>query len=113
MRIDLPPTELQLGARALYTVDDASQVRLNCLEGALWITLDYDPRDLVIEAGGKFSTGQHRRALIYALQPSRLYVEPTAPSVEPAASDLARYKRKSTIARFSRFHPMPLTKAAR
>jgi Protein of unknown function (DUF2917) len=113
MNPKLSPVELQLVPRALYSVDDASQVRFSCREGALWITLDNDPRDVVIEAGEEFSTAEHRRALVYALQPSRLYVEPTERSAEPVLSSLARTSRKTTMETFSRFQPMPLTKAAR
>ena len=113
MCTDRHPSELQLPARALYSIDDASQVRFTCREGALWITLDNDPRDVVIEAGDEFSTGEHRRALVYALQPSRLYVEPTGRSTALPAARLARTSRKTTMDTFSRFHPMPLRKAAR
>ena len=107
------PVELQLGSRALYSVDDASEVRFSCREGALWITLDNDPRDVVIEAGGEFSTGERRRALVYALQPSRLSVEPSGRSTAAPAARLARPSRNSTMEMFSRFQPMPLRKAAR
>ena len=107
------PAELQLQPRALYWVDDASQVRFTCREGALWITLDNDERDFVIEAGDEFTTAQQRRALVYALQPSRLYVEPAVRSVETPVARLARTSRKITMETFSRFHPMPFRKAAR
>ena len=107
------PAELQLQHRALYSVDDASQLLFHCREGALWITLDNDERDFVIEAGEEFSTPEHRRALVYALQPSRFYVEPAARSIETPPARLARNSRKSTMETFSRFHPMPFRKAAR
>ena len=105
--------ELQLQPRALYTVDDASQVRLSCREGALWITLDNDERDFVIEAGEDFTTSEHRRALVYALLPSRFYVEPAVRSVENPPATRTLYSRKSTMETFSRFHAMPFRKAAR
>jgi len=107
------PAEVQLQPRALYCVADASQVRFSCREGALWITLDDDQRDFVIEAGEDFTTPERRRALVYALQPSRLYVEPAARSVETPPTSRARYSRNSTMETFSRFHPMPFRKAAR
>lgn len=105
--------ELQLQHRALYRVDDASQVRFSCREGALWITLDNDERDIVIEAGEEFATGEHRRALVYALQPSRLYVEPSGRNAEAPVTRRARSSRNTTMETFSRFHPMPFRKAAR
>lgn len=113
MTTSLHPVEVQLGSRAMYSVPDASQVRLTCREGALWITLDNDLRDVAIEAGGEFTSPESRRALVYALQPSRLYVEPTERNVEAPASRRTRYNRNSTIEMFSRFQAMPLRKAAR
>jgi hypothetical protein len=113
MNTELHPAELQLQPRALYSVEDASQVRFTCREGALWITLDNDERDVVIEAGEDFTTPEHRRALVYALQPSRLYVEPAGRSAETPAASRTRYSRNRTMEMFSRFHPMPFRKAAR
>jgi hypothetical protein len=106
-------TELQLASNALYSVDDASLVRFTCAEGALWITLDNDPRDVVLEAGGEFTTADRRRALVYALQPSRLYLAPTERSEAAPTAKRARYSRKTTMDTFSRFHAMPFRKAAR
>jgi hypothetical protein len=107
------PVELQLNSQALHSVADASLVRFTCREGALWITLDGVPRDIVLEAGGEFSTREPRRALVYALEPSRLYVEPTERSEPAPVSSRTRYSRKTTIETFSRFHAMPFMKAAR
>jgi hypothetical protein len=113
MESHLQAAELELRTRSIYSVADAAGVRFSCREGTLWITLDNDPRDVVLEAGGEFSTGEHRRALVYALQPSRLYVEPIGRSPEPARTSLARQSRKTTMEMFSRFQPMPFRKAAR
>jgi hypothetical protein len=113
MTAESRPAEVELAATALYQVPDASLVRFTCREGALWITLDDDPRDIVLEAGGEFSTAAHRRAIVYALQPSRLYVEPTERSPTAPIANRARYSRKAMMETFSRFQAMPLTKAAR
>ena len=94
------PADLHLAHRAIYTIDDAAEVDMACTEGSLWITLDNDQRDIVLEAGGSFSTQEHRRAVVYAMEPSRLAVR-------------TRYSRNSTIPTLSRFHAMPFTKAAR
>lgn len=107
------PADIQLQPRALLSIDDASQVRITCREGTLWITLDNDARDFVIEAGDDFTTAEHRQALTYALQPSRLYVEPAVRSTAMPGTRLARSSRKATIEMFNRFHPMPFRKAAR
>lgn len=107
------PAEIALRPRTLVSVPDASQLRFTCREGTVWITLDHDPRDVVLEAGDEFTTGERRRAIVYALQPSRLYVEPTERSLAAPAPSRARYSRNTTIEMFSRFQPMPLRNAAR
>ncbi len=104
-------TTIQLAAEALYSVPDASLVRLTCLEGVLWITLDNDPRDIVVEAGAEFSSRDRRRALVYALKPSRLSMAPAEPVA--AAVRRTRYSRKATMEMFRRFQPIPFRKAAR
>ena len=64
--------ELSLAPRGLLEIPDIAGVRVACKEGCLWLTLDHDQRDIVLEAGQSFVTPQHRRALIYALQASTL-----------------------------------------
>jgi len=66
--------ELSLEHQAMFSVADAAAVQIECREGSVWITLDGDPRDVVLERGGLFSTAEHRRALIYALQGARVSV---------------------------------------
>ncbi len=101
------PQEMQLQQRAIHTLDDACGVELACAEGSLWVTLDGIEDDYVMEAGDTFSTRLHRRAVVYALEPSRLSVS-AAPDIR-----LTLYRRKRTMDTFSRFHAMPFMKAAR
>jgi hypothetical protein len=72
MNASLHRYEISLAQRGLLEIPDAAGVRVSCTEGCVWITLDNDPRDIVLEPGQFFAGTQHRRALIYALQPSRL-----------------------------------------
>jgi hypothetical protein len=69
LRID--QAQLSLPRRGLLRLPDAAGVQIACRSGALWITLDDDPRDFVIEAGERFSTDEHRTAIVYALRPSQ------------------------------------------
>ena len=80
------PIELELQSRALFSVNDAADMRIACRKGSVWITLDNDPRDIVLEAGDSFTTPEHRRALIYALQASCLSM--AAPSIAHAPQGL-------------------------
>ena len=93
-RNDLP-SELRLAHRALFTIDDAAGVDLVCREGSLWITLDNDTRDIVLEAGGRFTTPEHRRAVIYAMEPARLAL--TAGATQQAASRARGHARPTAL----------------
>jgi hypothetical protein len=62
--------ELSLAPRALLDIADISGKQVSCRRGSLWITLDNDPRDIVLEAGESFFSTEHRRALVYAFQAS-------------------------------------------
>ena len=96
------PTFVTLAPRQLHGVPDACGVRISCRAGAVWITLDNDPKDYVLEAGESFVTPRHARALVYAIGTARIDLE-----------DLQCQSRKQTMPMFSRFHAMPLMKAAR
>jgi hypothetical protein len=74
--------ELTLAHQAMFSVSDAAGVQIACREGCLWVTLDGDPRDIVLDAGESFQAAEHRHALIYALAPSCLSLA-MAPSVAP------------------------------
>ncbi|MCD6078828.1 MAG: hypothetical protein K0R89_2772 [Ramlibacter sp.] len=74
--MDDATTTHALPARQLFTVPDASSVRILCTTGALWLTLDHDPNDVVLEAGECFETGEPRRALVYAFQASTFELVP-------------------------------------
>ena len=73
--------ELQLDRRALFSLPDAAGVQIRCHSGSLWLTLDGDPRDIVLEAGDSFTSPEHRRALLYAFDASR--IELAAPPARP------------------------------
>lgn len=76
--------ELTLEHRALLSVADAADLQIDCREGTVWVTLDHDPRDVVLATGERFVTAEHRRAVIYALEPARIAVQRA--TVQPVAS---------------------------
>lgn len=80
---------IELTHRGLHHVPDAAGQRMYCQSGTVWITLDHDTRDVVLEAGDSFSTPEHKRALVYALAPARLLIEPPADG-RPAVRTLQR-----------------------
>ena len=73
--MDTAPT-VSLPARQLFEIADASSARIVCTAGCLWVTLDNDPRDVILEPGDSFATGEPRRALLYALQGSAFVLAP-------------------------------------
>ena len=75
--------DLCLERRALFQVSDAAGVQMACQSGSLWITLDGDPRDILLDAGDRYTATEHRRALIYALEPSTVRLA-MAPAAAPA-----------------------------
>ncbi|MBX3637583.1 MAG: DUF2917 domain-containing protein [Rubrivivax sp.] len=47
-----------------------------CIDGALWITHDGDPKDHVVDSGRAFVAARATRLVVYALQDARFIVEP-------------------------------------
>jgi Protein of unknown function (DUF2917) len=77
--------QLRLEARALYEIPDAAGVPIACGAGSVWITLDHDPRDIVLEAGDRFCATEHRRALVYAFSTAQLELgQPAATTTREA-----------------------------
>lgn len=76
--------DLSLERNALFNVPDAAGMHIVCLDGSVWITLDNDYDDYVLEAGHTFSTTRHTRALIYAMRASSIAV--TAKTVAQSSS---------------------------
>ena len=66
--------DLSLERHALFHVPNAAGMQIVCLKGSVWITLDNDYDDYVLEAGNMFSTTKHKRALIYAMRASSIEV---------------------------------------
>jgi len=71
---------LDLQRQAVFSIADAANVRIACVQGSIWITLDNDLRDVVLDEFGVFTTLEHRRAVVYALKPSRVSVFATVSS---------------------------------
>jgi len=90
------PARLDLERRALFTLDDPSNLNFICRTGTVWITLDGDQRDYVLEAGDCFRTAEHRRALIYALAPTRVDLV-TCQESKNAMQPSRTYGRTSTF----------------
>ena len=80
----------QLAARRLFDVPDAAAVQIRCTAGSLWITLDHDPRDIILAPGESFLTTEHKRALLYALEPAAFALDRSAQLAPQAAEKQLR-----------------------
>lgn len=69
---------LHLERQAMFILPDAALARLVCTGGALWVTLDGQTEDVVLNRCEEFTTPLHTRAVVYALKPSGLFVAPWA-----------------------------------
>ena len=72
MKVEFNLVDLDMRKKGIVKLRDAADVTIACREGAIWVTLDNDPRDIVLEPGESFTGSEHRPAMIYALQPSSL-----------------------------------------
>ncbi|HEY8361157.1 MAG TPA: DUF2917 domain-containing protein [Ramlibacter sp.] len=79
---------LHLPKGDLVSIPDVAGLRLACREGCVWITLDHDARDIVLEAGEVFIGTQHRRALVNALAPACLTIRPLVEEAVRAPASL-------------------------
>lgn len=81
---------LSLAKRTIFTLPDAAGVGIECRSGCVWITLDHDPRDIVLAPGERFEGDQHRRVLVSALEPSCITVSGSQPAALPVREESAR-----------------------
>lgn len=84
MATDASRFHLSLAKRTIFTLPDAAGVRIECRSGSVWVTLDNDPRDVVLAPGERFEGDQHRRMLVSALEPSCITVSGSRPAALPA-----------------------------
>lgn len=90
MTTEQPLMDLALQPRALFSVPDAADLRIRCRSGTVWITLDHDPRDIVLEAGDSFTGDSHRRAVVYAMDRACIAISrPHAPALPRKAAGAA------------------------
>lgn len=82
MKPDSNRFELSLRKDAMLRLPDAASVQIVCRNGTVWITLDNDRRDIVLEAGDRFASTEHRHAVIMALAPSSISVCATPPPAQ-------------------------------
>jgi hypothetical protein len=68
MRLDTPRARLDLRKSDVVTLRHACRTRLDVLEGVAWVTIDNDPRDVVLTRGQSFVVDSSANVIVCALQ---------------------------------------------
>ncbi len=66
------PGVQEIAKNGILEVKQALGVTIECLEGSVWVTLDGDRRDVVLDAGHAFNVDRKQRTLIQALDTARV-----------------------------------------
>jgi Protein of unknown function (DUF2917) len=76
----------RLATGQLLSLPDACGTRIECLHGALWITIDNDPRDVLLDAGQAHTLESDSRAIVQPILGSALLraTREHAPCARPA-----------------------------
>jgi len=81
---------LSLPTRSIFAVPDGAGVGIECRSGSVWVTLDRDPRDIVLAPGERFEGTEHRRVLVSALEASCITVSDAQPAAMPLPAPARR-----------------------
>lgn len=82
-----PSVRVDLVRGGVVRLPEAVGTRILALAGALWVTLEDDPRDVVVEAGEAFVVDRAGLTLVCALAgPAAVQIE-TAPAAPAAAPE--------------------------
>ena len=81
--------DVNMPRRALQSIPQGA-LRLVCREGSVWMTLDHDQQDVILNAGDTFITKPQDRVIVYALQSAVLRIE-ALPDAQPAPAPRWRW----------------------
>lgn len=93
MRLELDSPRIPLAAHGLARLPDASSTRIVCETGIVWITIDNDPRDIVLAPGQSFLVDRRAGVLVYALEDACVRV------LERATPDAAPSRARAAVTR--------------
>jgi hypothetical protein len=84
--LDLEP--LTLAARSLHRIEDARGTRVTCVAGAVWVTQERDPRDIILSPGQSMILDRPGTAIVFAFRDATITLG--SASEVPAAGDGTR-----------------------
>lgn len=108
MRFDAPHARVQLPADQLLRLTHARGTRLRAISGTSWITIDDDPRDLVLAPGEEWVVDAERPVLVTSLG-GVATVAVCAPALADGAARVAVRRAADWVARHAGAwsHPTP------
>ncbi len=90
---------LSLAKSRIETLPRGRAQLVECLAGTLWVTVDAQPEDIVLEAGEQFVAPAGERTLVYALSDAQLRVGPLVSPETSATPGKAAWQARSTARR--------------
>lgn len=66
------PYVQEIARDKILDIKQALGVAIECLEGSVWVTLDGNMRDVILDAGQSFHVDRKQRVLIQALATARV-----------------------------------------
>ena len=66
------PSVQEMAKNKILEIKQAMGVTIECLEGSVWVTLDGDMRDVILDAGHAFKVDRKQLTLIQALDTARV-----------------------------------------
>ena len=66
------PSSQSLHKTATLVVRNPLGVTVDCIQGSLWLTHDGDCKDIILEAGQRYSSATRGRLLVHALEPAQV-----------------------------------------
>ena len=59
---------ITLATRSVHRIENAKGIRVPCVRGAIWVTQEDDPRDLILAAGQSVVLDRPGLAVVYAFE---------------------------------------------
>jgi hypothetical protein len=94
MRVNAPPFRVSLAWEHPLTVSDGKGTCITARRGAVWITIDDDLRDIVLESGESFLLEKSERVIVQAIGKAEVVITP--PPVQRLATSLTPAQRLAT-----------------
>ncbi len=66
------PNVQEIARDGILEISQGAGMTLECLAGSVWVTLDGDLRDVILDAGHAFTVASEQRILIQALDCARV-----------------------------------------